>query len=102
MTRKKQTLKTLVFCLLLLPLCLPAYAENPVRDVGLIASGATRIVSGVFALPIEMLKGATTSFPFGILAGALRGTVKTVGGVLGGTFQAASGAAPYAKYAALL
>jgi len=102
MSRRKPTIQALFICLFSLSVCFPAYAENPVRDVTLIAGGASRIVSGVFALPIEVLKGATQSFPFGILTGAIRGTAKTIGGVLGGTFQAAKGAAPYAKYAALL
>lgn len=78
------------------------HAENPARDASLIASGAGRIVSGVFSLPLEILKGATRSFPFGVLGGALRGTARLVGSVVGGSARAAQGAAPYAKYAALL
>lgn len=86
---------------LILGLCSsPAHAENPIRDAGIVATGASQVVGGALALPVEILKGATQSFPFGIIAGALRGTVKTVGGVFGGAFNMARGAAPYAKYAA--
>jgi len=102
MNRRKLTIQALFICLFSLSVCFSAYAENPVRDASIIAGGASRIVSGVFALPIEILRGATQSFPFGILTGAIRGTAKTIGGVLGGTVQAASGAAPYAKYAAFI
>lgn len=102
MNRFNKSVRSIGFCALLLSGCLSAYAENPVRDVSTVASGAGKIISGVFALPFEILRGATQSFPFGILAGAIRGTAKTIGGVLGGTVQAASGAAPYAKYAAFL
>lgn len=95
-------LPTTLFCLGLIFICPLANAENPIRDVGTVAYGASQVAGGALALPVEILKGAAQSFPFGILAGALRGTVKTLGGVLGGAFNIAKGAAPYAKYAALL
>ena len=82
--------------------CLVAHAENPIQDAATVATGASQVVGGALALPVEILKGATQSFPFGILAGALRGTVKTLGGVFGGAFNIARGAAPYAKYAAFV
>ncbi len=82
--------------------CLSARAENPIQDAGTVAMGASQVVGGALALPVEILKGATQSFPFGILAGALRGTVRTLGGVFGGAFNIARGAAPYAKYAAFV
>lgn len=102
MQRFQKNLRIAALCAFFLSGTLSAYAENPVRDVSIVAAGAGKIVSGVFALPVEILRGATQSFPFGILVGAIRGTAKTIGGVLGGTVQAASGAAPYAKYAAFL
>jgi len=40
-------------------------------------------------------------FPFGIVTGALRGTVQMVGGIVGGVVDVARGGAPNAKYAAL-
>ena len=86
----------------MISVCLVAHAENPIQDAATVATGASQVVGGALALPVEILKGATQSFPFGILAGALRGTVKTLGGVFGGAFNIARGAAPYAKYAAFV
>src|SRR5690242_11494513 len=80
----------------------PVHAENPVQDASLVLSGAGQIVGGVLALPIEILRGGVQSFPFGIITGAIRGTFRTLGGVFGGAFSAAQGAAPYAKYAAFI
>ncbi len=82
--------------------CFGARAENPVRDIGYIANGTSQVVGGALALPTEVLKGAVQSFPFGIIAGAMRGTMRTLGGVFGGAFNIARGAAPYAKYAAFI
>ena len=84
MTQIRFLPKVLLFCLLITSVCLVARAENPVRDAATIATGATQIVGGALALPVEILKGATQSFPFGILTGAMRGTMKTLGGVFGG------------------
>ena len=94
--------KVLLFFFLTIAVCAVARAEDPLRDAGYVATGASQVVGGALALPVEILKGATQSFPFGILAGAMRGTVKTLGGVLGGAFNMARGAAPYAKYAAFV
>ncbi len=102
MKQIRASLQAALVCLGFVLFCSQARAENPVRDVTTVAYGASQVAGGVLALPVEMLKGAAQSFPFGILAGALRGTVKTFGGVLGGAFNIAKGAAPYAKYAALL
>lgn len=89
---------------LLFFLCLsrPAFAENPIRDTVTILTGASQIAGGALALPTEILKGTVSSFPFGIITGTIRGTAKTLKGVLGGSFNVVRGAAPYAKYAALL
>lgn len=88
--------------MLLMFFCSLAHAENPIQDAGTVAMGASQIVGGALALPVEILKGAGQSFPFGILAGAMRGTMRTLGGVFGGAFNIAKGAAPYAKYAAFV
>lgn len=101
MTLIKHLPKISIVLMVLLSICLPSYAENPVRDIGYVANGTSQVVGGVFALPTEVLKGATQSFPFGIVTGAVKGTFKTLGGVFGGAFNIARGAAPYAKYAAL-
>ncbi len=94
--------KIAIFCLIGWSVCLTAHAENPIQDAGYVATGATQIVGGALALPVEILKGGVQSFPFGIIAGALRGTVKTLGGVFGGAVNIARGSAPYAKYAAFV
>lgn len=77
-------------------------AENPVQDISNIAGGTGSVISGAFALPTEIVKGGVSSFPFGIIAGAIRGTFMTVGSVVSGVFSIAKGAAPYAKYAAFI
>ena len=72
------------------------------RDISYAARGAGKIVGGVFAIPKAMLQDTgRVMFPFGLVTGAIRGTVNTVTGVIGGTIDVARGGAPYAKYAAL-
>ena len=102
MTQMKISFKFPIFFILSLSFSSFAYAENPIRDAGIVVGGASKVVGGVFALPVEILKGSTQSFPFGILAGAVKGTFRTLGGVFGGAFDIARGAAPYAKYAAFV
>jgi len=99
MTHSKFFVKASLFFVLITSICFSAYAENPIRDIGIVAGGASKVIGGVFALPTEILKGGFQSFPFGLVTGTVKGTVKTLGGVLGGTLQMAKGAAPYAKYA---
>lgn len=71
-------------------------------DVSYAARGAGKLVGSVFAIPKAMLQDSTrVLFPFGIVTGAIRGTVQTVKGVVSGTADIARGGAPYAKYAAL-
>ena len=78
-----------------------AYAGTG-RDAAYITRGAGRIVGSVFAIPKAMLQDSTcVLFPFGIVTGAVRGTVQMVGGIVGGTVDVVRGSAPYAKYAAL-
>ncbi|MFH0985588.1 MAG: hypothetical protein V1882_08640 [Candidatus Omnitrophota bacterium] len=72
------------------------------EDIAYAARGAGKIVGGVFAIPKAMLQDSgRVMFPFGLVTGALRGTVQTVTGVVGGVVDVARGGAPYAKYAAL-
>lgn len=72
------------------------------ENVAYAARGASRIFGSLFAIPKAMLQDSGhVLFPFGIVTGAVRGTVQTVGGVVGGVADVARGAAPYAKYAAL-
>ena len=72
------------------------------EDMSYAARGASKIVGGVFAIPKAMIQDSgRVLFPFGLVTGALRGTVQTVTGVLGGVVDVARGGAPYAKYAAI-
>lgn len=72
------------------------------EDVSYAARGAGKIVGGVFAIPKAMLQDSgRVMFPFGLVTGAVRGTVQTVTGVVSGVVDVARGGAPYAKYAAL-
>ena len=72
----------------------PAYADS----MGLIFRGAAKTVAAAFQIPAGMIQGSTQAFPLGLVAGAVTGTFKTIGGVLSGGLDMARGAAPYAKY----
>ena len=77
------------------------YADTG-QDISYAAQGATQIVGSAFAIPKAMLQDSGhVMFPFGLVTGAIRGTVQTVTGILGGAMNVARGAAPYAKYAAI-
>ena len=79
----------------------PAYAGAG-QDAAYIARGAGKFFGSVFAIPKAMLQDSgRVMFPFGLVTGAVRGTVQMVGGIVGGAVDVAQGSAPYAKYAAL-
>ena len=96
--------KTFLVLLLVLGVLLTpslGYAEVG-EDISYAARGAGKIMGGVFAVPKAMLQDSgRVLFPFGLVTGAIRGTVQTVTGVVGGVVDVARGGAPYAKYAAL-
>ncbi len=96
--------KTFLVLLLVLSVLLkspPVFAEVG-EDIAYATRGASKIVGGVFAIPKAMLQDSgRVLFPFGLVTGAIRGTVQTVTGVVGGVVDVARGGAPYAKYAAL-
>jgi len=72
------------------------------EDISYAARGAGKIFGSLFAIPKAMLQDSgRVLFPFGLVTGAVRGTVQTVTGVVGGVVDVARGGAPYAKYAAL-
>jgi hypothetical protein len=72
------------------------------EDISYAARGASKLVGSIFAIPKAMLQDSgRVMFPFGLVTGAVRGTVQTVGGVVSGVADVARGGAPYAKYAAL-
>ena len=93
----------LVLLLVLGVLLVPSFGYAEVgEDISYAARGATKIIGGVFAIPKAMLQDSgRVMFPFGLVTGAIRGTVQTVTGVVGGALDVARGGAPYAKYAAI-
>jgi hypothetical protein len=99
--KKLKTFLVLLFVLGVGLASSPAYAAVG-EDISYAARGASKIVGGVFAIPKAMLQDSgRVMFPFGLVTGAIRGTVQTVTGVVGGAVDVARGGAPYAKYAAL-
>ncbi|HQB12583.1 MAG TPA: hypothetical protein PLX96_06375 [Candidatus Omnitrophota bacterium] len=80
----------------------PDVWASDLRNMAYIQRGAGRILGSTLAIPTAMVQDSQCiMFPFGIVTGALRGTVQMVGGIVGGVVDVARGGAPYAKYAAL-
>ena len=99
--KKRKTFWILLLVFGVLFTSFPVYAQVG-EDVAYASRGAGRILGGVFAIPKAMLQDTgRVMFPFGLVTGAIRGTVQTVTGVVGGMADVARGGAPYAKYAAL-
>lgn len=93
-----------IFCAVLISILLlqvPAYAAL-YDDTSRFASGFQRLVLSAFQLPFQTVSH-TLSGPLGIgtVQGVITGTTKTVTDMVGGVFDMAAAAAPYAKYAAL-
>jgi len=62
--------------------------------------GTARTLLSPLEIPRTMVEHSKkVMFPFGLVTGALVGTVRTVLGIVGGASELALGAAPYAKYA---
>ena len=71
-------------------------------DAALILRGTAKTVGSVLQVPASMLADSTqVMFPFGLLTGAVKGTVRAVVGTVSGALDIARGGAPYAKYALL-
>lgn len=99
MTKQRKTILTLVLKATLFFFCFATAHADAAQGVGYAARGATKVISGVFAIPRSMIEDSgRLMFPLGILTGAVRGSVQTVAATLGGTFDMVRGAAPYAKY----
>ena len=93
---KKRFLFPVLLILALTSFNASAYADG---DIGLIFQGVARTFLSVFEIPRAMMEQSTqVLFPFGIVTGAVTGTVRTVIGTLAGAADIARGAAPYAKY----
>lgn len=72
-------------------------------SVDYLVRGIGKTVTSVFYIPADMIRDTgRVMFPFGLLTGAVRGTARTVGGLLSGAVDIARGAAPYAKYLVFL
>lgn len=57
------------------------------------------MIGSVFQIPKAILThSAQQPFPLGVLTGTVDGSFRTIGGLLTGALETASGAAPYAKY----
>ena len=76
----------------------PAYAAD---NISLIFSGVAKLIGTALQVPATILRSSVTGFPFGIIGGAINGSLQAISGVLGGGMDIARGSAPYAKYAAL-
>ncbi len=84
---------TLLILMLLAPQ--PAFAGG---DIGLALRGVFKTVGAAFQVPMGVLSNSTTAFPFGMVVGAVGGTMKAVSGTVSGAWDIARGAGPYAKY----
>ena len=70
------------------------------QDTNRFASGFQRILLAPLRIPLNTLQGTFHGPPIiGTLGGVLGGTVQTVTDLVGGTFDMAAAASPYAKYA---
>ncbi|HNV85622.1 MAG TPA: hypothetical protein PKL97_01490 [Candidatus Omnitrophota bacterium] len=77
----------------------PAVADDAENIAGF-TSGFSRVLTSAFQLPLKLVNDTFTQpFPLGVLYGVIDGTVSTVTNLVGGTFEMAAAAAPYAKYA---
>ncbi len=100
--KKKRTGTGLILFLFFWVSLAPALYANDARNLALIFRGVGRTVASAFSLPFHVLSRGTQSFPLGLVGGVMSGTYQTVTSVLGGGFDMARGAAPYAKYMAFL
>lgn len=100
--RRYQLLLSLTIVLGLSFFRMPAAYAGTGEDAGYIMRGTGKLLGSAFAIPKAMLEDSgRVMFPFGIVTGAVRGTVQMVSGIFGGAADVATGSAPYAKYAAL-
>ncbi len=96
---KKYTLIVGLFLILNLPFVSPLTFASDAENIAYIQRGVGKIMGSLIAIPKDMIiDSQRIMFPFGIVTGALRGTFDMLMGTLGGAFDAARGAAPYAKY----
>jgi len=88
----------LIVGLLCLVLFLPGIAFA--QEGNHLVQGLARTVAAPFEIPKGIFQGvAQPFFPFGILSGALTGTFRALGGIVGGVTEMAQGVAPIVKLA---
>ena len=90
--------KTCVCLLLIFFLVSPVWAAN-YSDTSRFVQGIGKIFAAPFYLPSEVLGKTFNEFPFGAVHGAVTGTYRTTMSLMGGVWDMAGAAAPYAKYA---
>lgn len=92
--------------LLLFVLAVAGLAAVPARaaqDTGRFAQGFYNTTTGALEIPYQIVNSTLTKpFPFGVVDGAVRGTIYSVTKIFGGLFDMGAAAAPYAKYAIFL
>lgn len=92
-----------ILCLALIfagPAAVPARAA---QDTGRFAQGFYNTATGALEIPYQIVNSTLTKpFPFGVVDGAVRGTIYSVTKIFGGLFDMGAAAAPYAKYAIFL
>jgi hypothetical protein len=96
--------KLIVFILMLsFLLPSPLFAASVYQDTNRFAFGFQRVVMAPFQIPLRAMEGtAYGPMLVGTVGGVLKGTFRTVGDVVGGSFDMAAAAAPYAKYAVFI
>ncbi len=82
-------------------LAIGLWCVNPRPAEANVISGLSKIVAGVFQLPVSILAGTFTGPPIvGTLMGAVNGTIQTVTLIGGGALELAADGAALAKAAA--
>ena len=96
-------MKSLCSSAVFLALALAPLSSWAGTSEALLMRGTGKTLSAVMSVPAGMLNGAARGgFPFGMIGGAVQGSVTAVSRIFSGAFDLARGAAPYAKYAVFL
>ncbi len=90
----------MVLCLSLAFVCLVTVDARASQDTGRFVQGLYNTTTGALEIPYQLVNSTLTKpFPFGVVDGAVRGTMYSVTKIFGGLFDMGAAAAPYAKYA---
>jgi len=88
-------------CLFIFWMVLPSqlFAEDLYRDTSRFTYGLQKMLLAPTQILVHTINGTFTGPPIvGTVSGVLGGTVQTVSDLLGGVFDIAASAVPYAKY----